>query len=71
MENLKETQFLESINVLGQLAWPMQKLLNSFCTKPYLIRCLPGNDNDVVDKDGLRHQFLGAGVVGTNSFSEF
>jgi hypothetical protein len=65
---IKEAQFLESIDVLSQLAWPIQLLIKSFYAKPYLIRYRAKYDVEVTTKDGLRHQLSGFCLVGINSY---
>jgi hypothetical protein len=65
---IKESRFLDSIDVLGKLTWPVRTLIKSFYTKPYLIRYLTDCDINLVDKNGLRHQLSGVGAVGLISY---
>jgi hypothetical protein len=65
--SIKEKRFLDSVDVLGQIAWPLRQLIRSLYAKPFLIRYLAGYDIDVIQKDGTRHRLRGSCIVGLNS----
>lgn len=65
---IKEVRFLDSSDVLGQLAWPLQTLIKPFYTNPYFIRFLAKCDINVIDKNGSQHTLSGNGVIGWNSY---
>ncbi|MGD1969846.1 MAG: hypothetical protein PVJ88_08730 [Desulfobacterales bacterium] len=65
---IKEARFLDSIDVLGQLSWPVRTAIKAFYTKPYMIRYQARCDIHLTDRDGFQHNLSGLGVVGTNYY---
>lgn len=66
--SIKEMQFLDSIDVLARVPWPIRKIVKATYTRPFLIRYLARCDLDVTRQDGVRQQISVTGVAGLNSY---
>jgi hypothetical protein len=65
---IKEARFLDSVDVLSRLSWPVRTAIKAFYTKPYMIRYQARCDIHLTDSGGARHHISGMGVVGTNYY---
>jgi hypothetical protein len=65
---MREVRLLDAIDALAQLSWPVQQVVKSFYTRPYMVRYLVDCRIDVTGRDGRRRQLSGYGVAGANWF---
>jgi len=65
---VEESKFLESIDVLGQVSWPVRIIIKAFYSKPFMHRYLAQYELDVTDKEGKIEHISGLGVVEANFF---
>lgn len=65
---VKESRFLESIDVLGQVSWPVRIVIKAFYSKPYMHRYIAQYELDITDNEGKTEHISGQGVVEANFF---
>ena len=65
---LREARFLESIDVLGQISWPVRTVIKALYTKPYLVRYVADYDLDVKAPDGTSKKISGLGLFEVNYY---
>ena len=63
-----EARFLDSLDLLSEVSWPVRMAIKAFYASPYLIRYLGAYELDVTDRDGNSEHISGIGVVETNGY---
>lgn len=66
--SLSEKKFLGSVDILGQVSWPIRMVIKAFYSNPYMYRWQCQYELDVTDKSGATEHISGVGVVETNFF---
>ena len=65
---VKEEQFLDSIDILEKLSWPVRTAIKALYTKPFLLRYLANCEIAVMEKNGEPHHISALGLVETNVY---
>ncbi len=65
---IAEERFLDSIDVLGQVSWPIRVVIKAFYSKPYLHRYWGRYELDVTGPDGKTEHISGLGIIEANYF---
>jgi hypothetical protein len=65
---VKEERFLESIDVLSQVSWPVRTLIKAFYSKPYLMRYLVHYELDVTNAEGTTEHIAGLATAEANFY---
>lgn len=65
---VKESRFIDSVDVLGQISWPIRTMIKAFYSDPYLIRYFVQYELDVTDKDGTEEHLSGVGIAEANYY---
>jgi hypothetical protein len=66
--NIVEEKFLESIDVLGQVSWPVRMLIKAFYTNPFLIRYMGHYELDVTGPEGKTERIKGTALIESNYY---
>ncbi len=62
------TRHLDTLDVLGQVSWPVRVVIKAFYSNPFMHRYLAKLELDVTDKDGNTEHVSTLGVVEANFF---
>jgi hypothetical protein len=65
---LEEARFLDDVDVLGQVSWPVRMLIKAFYADPYIFRSVFDYDLDIIGPDNRKTTIEGQSVVESNSF---
>jgi hypothetical protein len=65
---VKEGQFLDSIDILENVSWPVRMAIKALYARPFLLRYLANCEIDMVDKNGDLHHISAPGLVETNVY---
>jgi hypothetical protein len=65
---VKEWEFLDSIDVLEVVSWPVRSAIKAFYTSPFFLRYLANCEIDMINKNGERHHISTLGLVETNVY---
>ncbi|RJO65072.1 MAG: hypothetical protein C4523_16825 [Myxococcales bacterium] len=63
-----EVKFLDAVEVLAQVTFPVRIVIQAFYSNPYMYRYLGRYDLDVTDKAGQKEHISGVGLVEANFF---
>jgi hypothetical protein len=66
---VKEKTFLDSIDVLQSLSWPVRTAIKAFYTEPFLIRYLADCEIEMKHKNVALRTISASGVVETNVYN--
>ena len=56
---IREHRFLDSIDALASISWPVRMMIQAFYAKPYFIRYLVRYELDITNKRGVTEHISG------------
>ena len=65
---IKEQSYLESIDVLSQVSWPVRTAIKALYTNPYMLRAVGRYELDVVDREGGIESISGLALYETDYY---
>ncbi len=60
--------FLDAIDVLGQVSWPIRIVIKAFYSNPYMYRYVGAYELDITAPDGSKEHISGKSVIESNYF---
>ncbi|MFW6369089.1 MAG: hypothetical protein ACOC0J_00725, partial [Myxococcota bacterium] len=63
-----ESRFVDSIDVLGQVSWPVRAVIRAFYTKPFMLRFMSDYELEITSRDGETEQITGQAIMEANYY---